>query len=300
MHQNFLEGGGEMTARNTGRANSHLGYPADARLLLVNADDFGMCHAVNEAIIRSLEEGIVGSCSVMVPCPWAPHALAWLQEASDVSFGVHLTSVSEQPTYRWGPITCRSDVPSLVDEAGYFYPESRIGEFLDQVDVGELEREYRAQIEHVLDTGLQPTHLDSHCAIHARREDIFEMTLGLALEYGVPLRAYYQRFIEKMRRRGYPANDHDLMDSYDLDTVDKAGRYARMLRTLPVGLSEWAVHPGVGNAELRAVEPSSWLVRQTDLDFVVSQEARTIVQEEGIFLVDYGAVRTHWNDKPRP
>jgi predicted glycoside hydrolase/deacetylase ChbG (UPF0249 family) len=68
-----------MTTRNIGRANSLLGYPDDVRLLLVNADDFGMCHAINEAIIRSLEEGIVGSCSVMVPCPWALHALAWLQ-----------------------------------------------------------------------------------------------------------------------------------------------------------------------------------------------------------------------------
>jgi predicted glycoside hydrolase/deacetylase ChbG (UPF0249 family) len=298
MRQNFLEGGGEMTARNTSRANSLLGYPADARLLFINADDFGMCHAVNEAIIRSLEEGIVRSCSVMVPCPWALHAVAWLQEAPEVPFGVHLTSVSEQPTYRWGPITCRTEVPSLVDEAGYFYPELRIDEFLDQVDVGELEREYRAQIEHVLDIGLQPTHLDSHCSVHARREDIFEMTLGLAREYGVPLRAYSRPYIEKMRRRGYPTNDHDLMDSYDLDTVGKAVRYARMLRALPVGLSEWAVHPGIGNAELRAAEPS-WRVRQTDLDFVVSQEAQAILEEEEIILVDYRAVRALWNDKPR-
>jgi predicted glycoside hydrolase/deacetylase ChbG (UPF0249 family) len=286
-----------MTTRNTGRANSLLGYPDDARLLLVNADDFGMCHAVNEAIIRSLEEGIVGSCSVMVPCPWALHALAWLQEAPDVPFGVHLTSISEQPIYRWGPITCRTEVPSLVDEAGYFYPESRIEEFLEQVDVGELEREYRAQIEHVLDVGLRPTHLDSHCAIHTRREEIFEMTLGLARQYGVPLRPYYRTFIEKMLRRGYPTNDHEVMDSYDLDTVDKATRYAWMLRALPVGLNEWAVHPGVGTAELRAAVPS-WLVRQTDFDFVVSQEARAILQEEGIVLVDYRALLELWNDKP--
>ena len=287
-----------MTPRNSARTNSLLGYPADARLLFVNADDFGMCHAVNEAIIRSLEEGIVVSCSVMVACPWALHAIAWLQEAPDVPFGVHLTSVSEQPTYRWGPITCRTEVPSLVDEAGYFYPESRIGEFLEQLDVSELEREYRAQIEHVLDVGLQPTHLDSHCAIHTRREEIFEMTLGLAHEYGVPLRAYYRPFIERMQRRGYPTNDHDLMDSYDLDTTDKAARYARMLRELPAGLSEWAVHPGVGNAELRAAVPS-WRVRQTDFDFVVSQEARTVLQEEGIILVDYRALLELWNDKPR-
>lgn len=63
-----------MNARNSARTNSLLGYP-DARLLFVNADDFGMCHAINEAIVRSLEEGIVGSCSLMVPCPWALHSL---------------------------------------------------------------------------------------------------------------------------------------------------------------------------------------------------------------------------------
>jgi chitin disaccharide deacetylase len=101
-----------------------------------------------------------------------------------------------------------------------------------------------------------------------------------------------------MRRRGYPTNDHELMDSYDLDTADKAARYERMLRALPVGLSEWAVHPGLGNPELRAVE-SSWRVRQTDFDFVVSQEARAILQAEGIILVDYRAVQALWNEVPR-
>ena len=288
-----------MSTQNTSQTNNLLGYSDDARLLLVNADDFGMCHAINEAIIRSLEEGIVGSCSVMVPCPWALHALAWLQEApEEVAFGVHLTSISEQPIYRWGPITCGTEVPSLADEAGYFYPELRIEEFLEQVDVGELEREYRAQIEHVLDVGLRPTHLDSHCGIHTGREDIFEMTLSLGREYGLAIRASSRPYIEKMRRRGYPANDHELMDSYDLDTAEKAARYARMLRALPVGLSEWAVHPGLGNSELRAIE-SSWQVRQTDFDFVVSQEARAILQAERIILVDYRAVQALWNEEPR-
>jgi hypothetical protein len=70
----FIEEGSAMSTHNTSQTNSRLGYHDDARLLLVNADDFGMCHAVNEAIIRSLKEGIVGSCSVMVPCPWALHA----------------------------------------------------------------------------------------------------------------------------------------------------------------------------------------------------------------------------------
>ena len=55
--------------------NTLLGYPADARLLIINADDFGMCHAVNAAILRSLTEGVVCSTTLMVPCPWALHAM---------------------------------------------------------------------------------------------------------------------------------------------------------------------------------------------------------------------------------
>jgi predicted glycoside hydrolase/deacetylase ChbG (UPF0249 family) len=282
-----------MSPRNTAQTNSLLGYPADARLLLVNADDFGMCHAINEAIIRTLKDGIVTSCSVMVPCPWALHALRWLREVPGTPFGVHLTAVSEQPLYRWGPVLGRTAVPSLVDDSGYFYPESRIDEFLDQVNLAELEQEYRTQIERVLAEGLQPTHLDSHCNVHIRREPIFEMTLGLAWEYGLALRVSGQSFIDRLQQQGYPTNDHPLMDSYDLATEAKSARYAAMLRALPAGLSEWAVHPGLGNAELQAAVPS-WQVRQTDFEFVMSPEAQTIVQEEGIILVDYQAIQALW------
>jgi chitin disaccharide deacetylase len=282
-----------MTLLNKSQTNSLLGYPADARLLIINADDFGMCHAVNEASLRALKEGLASSCSLMTPCPWALHALKLLKEAPDIPFGVHLTSVSEQPYYRWGPLTCRQEVPSLVDEAGYFYSEARIDEFLGQVNLAELEREYRAQIELVLAAGLQPTHLDSHCGIHTRREQIFEMTLGLAREYGLALRVSGPSFIEKLQRQGYPTHDHALMDSYDLQIANKSARYAQMLRALPVGLSEWAVHPGLGNEELRALMPS-WQVRQTDFDFFMSAEARTIVEEEGIIILDYRALQTLW------
>jgi len=41
--------------------NKLLGYPADARFLIINADDFGMCYAINAAIFRSLTDGVVCS-----------------------------------------------------------------------------------------------------------------------------------------------------------------------------------------------------------------------------------------------
>jgi hypothetical protein len=43
-----------VSSLNAGQTNRLLGTPADARLLIINADDFGMCHAVNDAIIREL------------------------------------------------------------------------------------------------------------------------------------------------------------------------------------------------------------------------------------------------------
>src|SRR5512133_2894676 len=87
--------------------NELLGYPADARLLIINADDLGMCHATNAAILRSFKEGITCSTTLMAPCPWALHAMHLLKENPTIPFGVHLTALCDGADYRWGPITPR-------------------------------------------------------------------------------------------------------------------------------------------------------------------------------------------------
>ena len=91
-----------------------------------------------------------------------------------------------------------------------------------------------------------------------------------------------------------PTNDYDILDSYQLDPIDKAERYAELLHELPVGLSEWAVHPGLDNSELLAIDPSGRHIRQTDFDFLISQQAKDIVKEEGIVLLDYRALQDVW------
>ena len=70
-----------------------------------------------------------------------------------------------------------------------------------------------------------------------------------------------------------------------------------MLRELPAGLSEWAVHRGLDNAELLAIEGDSKHVRQSDFDFLMSQAAKDIVKEEGIILLDYRALQVVWRAK---
>ena len=282
------------------RANELLGYPSDARLLIINADDFGMCHAVNEAVIQAFKDGVISSCTLMVPCPWSLHAVKLLQAIPEMPFGVHLTVIGEHPDYRWGPLTCRDEVPSLMDEAGYFYSNARAEEFLDRVDVSELEREYRAQLEWVLATGLKPTHLDSHCGSHTRRKAIFEMTVELAHEYGLALRVYgdasITRHVAELQAQGYLTLEHKLLDSYTLGTTNKRATYVQLLKDLPVGLSEWAVHPGLDTAELRAIEPDSLErpVRPTDFDFFSSEEAKAVLEAEGIIVLDYSVLQKVW------
>src|SRR5512147_944066 len=128
-----------MTNLTNSQTNRLLGYPEDARLLIINGDDFGMCHATNEAVIRALEHGVLRSTTLMVPCPWALHAMRFLSAHPDTCFGIHLTAISDWVDYRWGPITPRENVPSLVNEDGMFCNFERMPHFLAQVNLDELE-----------------------------------------------------------------------------------------------------------------------------------------------------------------
>lgn len=278
----------------TGQTNQLLGYPADARLLIINADDFGMCHAINDAVIQALAQGLLRSTTLMTPCPWALHAMHLLAAHPEIRFGVHLTVIAEWVDYRWGPLMPKAKVPSLLNKAGYFHTFAEMPHFLAQVNLDELELEFRAQIETVLAAGLTPTHLDWHALRLSGHPAILELMQRLARDYGLALRVIGQNWIATVQRQGLPTIDYDFLDSYLLDPDDKGAQYAQLLRTLPPGLSEWAVHPGLANAELRAIDPSGHPIRQRDFNFLMSPTAQTIVQEEGIILLDYGALQGHW------
>ena len=279
-----------------GQTNRLIGYPSDARLLIINADDFGMCHSVNAAIFRAFEEGLLHSATLMVPCPWALQAMHFLAEHPEIPFGVHLTALSDWLDYRWGAVMPKEKVPSLINPEGYFYNFEQMPEFLAYVNLEELEMEFRAQIEAVLAAGLQPTHLDWHALRISGRRDILELMRKLAREYGLALRVMGTSWIETLQNQGLPTIDYDFMDSYLLDPATKSARYAQMLRELPAGLSEWAVHPALDSAELLAIERERNHIRQTDFDFLVSREAKEIVKEEGIILLDYRALQEVWRE----
>jgi len=279
------------------QTNRLLGYPDDARLLIINADDFGRAHASNAGTVRAFVEGVVRSTTLMVPCPWALHAMQLLAEHPGLAFGVHLTLISEERLYRWRPLTAKNQVPSLVDAAGFFVGEDDIPGFLAQVNLAEVEVEFRAQIETVLAAALTPTHLDFHCLANGGRADIFALTVRLAREYGLAVRVSGRATGDALRRQGLPTNEHEVLDSYRVDIAGKQAWLARALQDLPIGLTEWAVHPALETPEMHAIEPQSWQVRSTDLAFLLSQTTREILVQEGIVLLSYEPLQRVWQEE---
>ena len=125
------------------------------------------------------------------------------------------------------------------------------------------------------------------------REDIFDLGLALAEEYRLAARVWLERGRRLARQQRLPVVDHDFLDSFSLDLETKASRYLQLFRALPAGLSDWAVHPGLGDAASRDID-DGWQVRRTDLDFMTSSEALEAVRREGIVIIDYGVVRQAW------
>lgn len=283
-----------MPGRN---ANGLLGYPDDARLLIVNADDFGMSASVNQAVLAAVTRGLATSASLMVPSRGAAEAIRMLREHPDISFGIHLSVICDLPGYRYRPVAPAGAVRSLTDGLGRFYRLERRAEFTARAKLGELEIEFRAQIQAVLAAGLRPGHLDWHCLADGGRPDIFELTLGLAREYGLALRVHDQSLAGSLRDRGLPVNDHEVLDSYRLDPAGKAAHYLQLLRHLPAGLTEWALHPALDTPELRDMEPASWPVRHTDYEFLMSARGRQAIEHEGIVLLNHEPARRVWTSR---
>jgi hypothetical protein len=219
--------------------------------------------------------------------------MALIQAHAGGECGVHLTAISEHALYRWRPLSSPEHVPSLIDEHGYLFLETRRDQLVRQVDRGELQDEFRAQIEFVLGRGIQVTHLDSHCDIHDAREDLFEMSLDLAKEFGLALRVDNPDYFQRLKDRGLLAIDNPYVDSFRIPLESKAHTYLKMLSELPEGLSEWAIHPAYDSPELRAITPE-WPVRATDYAFFDSPEFLSAVNREGIELVSYKILQPHW------
>lgn len=262
-----------------------LGYPANAKLLILHADDLGMAHSVNAASLEALDKGAISSASFMIPTPWISEVAAYARAHPDADLGIHLTITSEWDTYRWGPVL-REKVPSLVDSSGTLAAGGDIVE--KRAKLAEIEMELRAQLDRARALGIRTTHADSHMAVLFQNNDLFGIYSKVARDYHIPF----------MTQTGDPrllpreASVDTLIQAYPDITPDKWKQfYLDAIRNLKPGVSEIIVHLGHDDAELKAVmvnhEPWGAAWRQRDYDVVMSAEFKKALKDNNIILVKW-------------
>jgi len=268
---------------------SRLGYPADAKLLILHGDDLGVAHSVNAASLDALERGAISSASIMMPTPWVTEVAAWAKAHPDADLGLHLTLTSEWETYRWGSVESKDKVPSLLDADGTF--PSDVPPVVSRARLAEVELELRAQVERALAMGIHPSHLDSHMGSLFATNDLIATYIKVAHQYHLPFLA-----LRSMPGgAAVPLAPNDIV----LDEVIIAGEnvprdrwkqfYLDAIAKLKPGLTEIIVHLGHDDAELQAVtvnhEPYGSAWRQRDYDVVTSAEFKQALRDHGVKLV---------------
>jgi chitin disaccharide deacetylase len=270
-----------------------LGYPPDAKLLIVHADDLGMAHSVNAATTQAFATGLVNSGSIMIPCAWLPEVVTYAKQHPEADLGLHLTLTSEWAGLRWRPVLSKEEVPSLFDRQGYLYLTET--EAASRMDPREAEAEIRAQIKRARELGIKPTHLDSHMGTLYQTRDLFLMMLRVAREEKLPARigpAQVARpFAKSLLRPDDIVIDHIISIADDIPADQWAAWYTRQLLAMKPGVTEVILHLAHDDEEMKAVSidhpgwGAAW--RQRDLDYFTSDAFRTLLREQNIKLITW-------------
>jgi chitin disaccharide deacetylase len=271
------------------------------RLLIVNADDFGVAPGVTRGILELARCGAVTSTSTMINLPCSEEAVAVARSAG-LDMGLHLNICLG------APLLPPEAVPSLVAPNGRFVRADAITRrrFTGQLRLEEVEREWSAQIERFLTCGVRPSHLDSHCHLHAY-PGLYRLTMRLAVRYGIPgVRRACAGLIcsaphvPGLRRvlRSTPLNgatpyqpDHFSVLSW-MGLVRNARPLEALLRALPPGVTELVCHPGHVDDELRRVDT---LTTPREREWLVlSRPAfRHVLVREGVRLTSWAEAASY-------
>ncbi|MFF8940328.1 ChbG/HpnK family deacetylase [Streptomyces paradoxus] len=135
------------------------------RLLIVNADDYGLSEEISRGILRAHDAGVVTSVSVLAVGPAVARAAAWLRDRPGLGVGGHLAAVGEDP-----PLLSAREIPTLVDRRGAFrlgWRSFMTAAIAGRVDMADVRREFEAQLERLrYELGLKLTHVDTHQHLH--------------------------------------------------------------------------------------------------------------------------------------
>ena len=279
---------------------------APPRLLIVNADDYGLTDGVCRAILRAHREGIITSTSALAVAPAFARCASWLEEVPELGVGVHLAVVGEDP-----PLLSAREIPTLVDDRGHFPLSWR--QFLPRIaarriDIDDIEREFTAQADAVRSAlNTRPiTHLDTHQHLHLWPR-IASLVCRLAERWEVPAvrvtrsRAtspkgrVVNRLASRLERRASSAGLHSPAAFAGFDeagAVSPATLISVIGKLAATGArsAEIGIHPGEhADSDLIRYE---WNYHWSDeLEALLAPESRAAVEQAGFTLGSFAALQ---------
>jgi len=274
---------------------SRLGFTAADRVVVIHADDIGMCQASLAAFQDMLEVGLLTSGSVMAPSSWFPAAARFSLDHPSADLGVHITLNCEWTGYRWKPISTHDPASGLVDAEGYC-PKTQ-DEVWERADPRAVIHEVEAQVARALEAGIAITHLDEHMGTlsHPR---LLPLYTDFILRQRFPVRwkniarpepsdewswaAWEQN--QRLLEAGFP-----LFDFEGGLPLHNSSHHAGLLRDifshLPPGeLAIIVAHPAKDTPELRAIAPD-WPARVANYEALMDRETLRWAQTQGIHLM---------------
>jgi len=277
-----------------------LGYKKDAKLLIIHADDLGVTHSENRASILGLESTPVNSASIMVPCPWFLEIANYAKENKTLDLGLHLTLNSEWTFYKWGPVSSKDSVRSLVDANGFFF--DNIPEVVQKGNPKEVKMELQNQVKMALRNGIDVTHLDAHMGTAGATKEFLKNYIAVGNQFKLPVlldganRSMQDDDIKKMMENGNQIAVDKLYTAYPTHFQDGMGNfYAKTLNELQAGLNIILIHLAFDDDEMQAVAigkedwGAGW--RQADTDFFSSVECKKLLKDNTITLVTWREIR---------
>lgn len=289
--------------------NSKLGFKETDRLLIINADDFGITQGTNQAILELFQRKAITSTSIMIPCPAAIEALNKGELQTIDQVGVHLTlSSAENQGYK--PTSPVNRLHSLVNLDNDFYRD--IAYIESNADLEEVRLELQAQINQVISGGIDPTHLDSHAGSImglCTGRDFLDITLDLCCKYQLPLnlprRIIMQPFLnkeEKKRfadkisladRRGIILIDDMISLPYCLGKVDYEAvkvQFISMIKNLKPGITQLTVHPSIITDDLKRLT-NCYMEREMEFRLLCDHDIILLFKQENLKLISWKDIR---------
>jgi predicted glycoside hydrolase/deacetylase ChbG (UPF0249 family) len=276
-----------------------LGYPKDAKLLIIHADDAALSSTVDSAIISALEKRQINSASIMVPCPDFPQLAAYAKQHPEYDWGIHLTFTSEWKNLKWPGVAPAAAIRSLQGQDGNLHATNE--DVRKNATLKEIEIEMRAQIDKAISNGIKLTHLDNHMGSILGSPEIIKIYQKIGKEYKLPvlipmnmLHRMAPALLVHIDTTGAVVNE--FISAYGAVPPDKwKDFYNQKIQNLKPGLNELIFHLAFDNSEMKAITidhpdfGSAW--RQRDYDYATSKEFRDLIKEHGIILVTWGEIK---------